>query len=109
MMSIMSPVQEIVDLGAQCLRIEAWAEPLFGASIVCYGVMVGAGDTLIPSAMNRGSMWIVRITLATLLAPHFGLAGVWIAMCIELWVRGAIFLIRLWSGRWSKKSVITSS
>lgn len=109
MMSIMSPVQEIVDLGAQCLRIEAWAEPLFGASIVCYGVMVGAGDTLIPSAMNLGSMWIVRITLAALLAPHFGLAGVWIAMCIELWVRGAIFLIRLWSGRWSKKSVITSS
>lgn len=109
MMSIMSPVQDIVDLGAQCLRIEAWAEPLFGASIVCYGVMVGAGDTLIPSTMNLGSMWIVRITLAALLAPTFGLIGVWIAMCIELWVRGSIFLLRLWSGRWSKKSVISSS
>lgn len=109
MMSVMSPVRDIVDLGAQCLRIEAWAEPLFGASIVCYGVMVGAGDTLIPSAMNLGSMWIIRITLAALLAPTYGLVGVWIAMCIELWVRGAIFLIRLWSGRWSKKSIISSS
>ncbi|MBO4722781.1 MAG: MATE family efflux transporter [Muribaculaceae bacterium] len=109
MMSVMSPVRDIVDLGAQCLRIEAWAEPLFGASIVCYGVMVGAGDTLIPSAMNLGSMWIIRITLAALLAPIYGLVGVWIAMCIELWVRGAIFLIRLWSGRWSKKSIISSS
>lgn len=102
MMSFMSPVQEIVDLGTQCLRIEAWAEPLFGASIVCYGVMVGTGDTLIPSAMNLGSMWIVRITLAALLAPTFGLKGVWIAMCIELWVRGTIFLIRLYSERWIK-------
>ena len=109
MMSIMSPVQEIVDLGAQCLRIEAWAEPLFGASIVCYGVMVGAGDTLIPSAMNLGSMWVVRITLAALLAPALGLKGVWIAMCIELWVRGIIFLARLWSGRWAKKSVLSIS
>ena len=109
MMSIMSPVQEIVDMGAQCLRIEAWAEPLFGASIVCYGVMVGAGDTLIPSAMNLGSMWMVRITLAALLSPSQGLKGVWIAMCIELWVRGIIFLIRLWSERWSKKSIISSS
>ncbi|MBR5119212.1 MAG: MATE family efflux transporter [Muribaculaceae bacterium] len=109
MMSVMSPVKEIVDLGAQCLRIEAWAEPLFGASIVCYGVMVGAGDTLIPSAMNLGSMWIVRITLAAILAPTYGLIGVWTAMCLELWVRGAIFLIRLWSGRWSKKSIISST
>ena len=109
MMSVMSPVKEIVDLGTQCLRIEAWAEPLFGASIVCYGVMVGAGDTLIPSAMNLGSMWIVRITLAAILAPTYGLIGVWTAMCLELWVRGAIFLIRLWSGRWSKKSIISST
>ncbi len=109
MMQVMSPVQEIVDLGAQCLRIEAWAEPLFGASIVCYGVMVGAGDTLIPSAMNLGSMWVVRITLAALLAPALGLKGVWIAMCIELWVRGIIFLTRLWSGRWAKKSVLSIS
>jgi len=111
MMSIMSPVSEIVDLGAKCLRIEAWAEPFYAASIVCYGVMVGAGDTLIPSFMNLGSMWIVRLTLAAYLAPRYGLIGVWTAMCIELCVRGSIFLIRLWSGRWAKKhsSLVSSN
>ena len=102
MMSIMSPVREIVDLGAQCLRIEAWAEPLYAAAIVCYGVMVGAGDTLMPSIMNLGSMWIVRLSLAALLAPTMGLAGVWTAMCIELCVRGTLFLLRLWHGGWAK-------
>ncbi len=102
MMSFMSPVQDIVNLGTQCLRIEAWAEPLFAVSLVGYGVMVGAGDTLVPSIMNFGSMWIVRITLAIILSSSMGLIGVWIAMCIELCVRGAIFLIRLCSGRWIK-------
>lgn len=109
MMAIMSPVQDIVDLGAQCLRIEAWAEPLYGASIVCYGVMVGAGDTLVPSTMNLGSMWVVRITLAAVLAPTYGLIGVWTAMCIELCVRGTIFLLRLSSGQWVKKSAFSYS
>lgn len=109
MMSLMSPVQEIVDLGAQCLRIEAWAEPLYAASIVCYGVMVGAGDTLIPSIMNLGSMWIVRITLASILASSMGLLGVWTAMFIELCVRGIIFLARLWSGKWTKKIAFSNS
>ena len=109
MMALMSPVQDIVELGAQCLRIEAWAEPLYGAAIVCYGVMVGAGDTLVPSLMNLGSMWIVRITLASILVTSMGLPGVWTAMCIELCVRGTIFLIRLWSGQWSKKISLSNS
>ncbi len=102
MMSIMTPVNEIIDLGVSALRIEAFAEPLFAASIVCYGAFVGAGDTLIPSSMNLGSIWIFRITLAIVLAPTMGLNGVWLAMCIELCLRGLLFLLRLKSGRWLK-------
>jgi len=106
MLAIMSPVQDIVNLGAQCLRIEAWAEPIYAVAIVSYGVMVGAGDTFIPSLMNLGSMWVVRITLAAILTPTYGLIGVWIAMCIELYVRGSIFLFRLLSNKWLKKTSI---
>lgn len=95
MMGIMSPVPEVVDLGARVLRIEAWAEPLFGAAIVSYGVMVGAGDTLAPCWMNILSMWVVRLSLSALLVGSMGLVGVWLAMCIELCLRGTIFLIRL--------------
>ena len=106
MMGIMTPVKEIVDLGVEALRIEAFAEPLFAASIVCYGVFVGAGDTLIPSSMNLGSIWVFRITLALILAPSMGLNGVWLAMCIELCIRGILFLIKLKSGRWLKAAKI---
>lgn len=101
-MALMSPVEEICSLGAGALRIEAWAEPMFAAAIVSYGVMVGVGDTLLPSVMNFGSIWAVRIPIAAILAPTMGLNGVWLAMCVELCFRGAIFLWRLISGAWLK-------
>ncbi len=102
-MSLMSPVQEICTLGVEALRIEAWAEPMFAASIVAYGAMIGVGDTMIPAAMNFGSIWLVRLPLAAILAPKMGLAGVWTAMCIELTFRGLIFLFRLLRSHWLPK------
>ena len=99
----MTPVEEIRMLGIGILRIEAFAEPMFAASIVAYGVFVGAGNTFVPSLMNFGSIWGVRLTLAERLATKMGLRCVWLAMCIELCFRGAIFLVRLWSGNWIYK------
>lgn len=102
MMEIMTPVKAIADLGAEVLRIQAWAEPMYAASIVAYGAFVGVGDTLWPAVMNFGSIWLVRIPVAAILAPTTGLVGVWIAMAVELTFRGLIFLWRLWSGAWLK-------
>ena len=102
LMGLMTPVAEIRDLGAQCLRIEAFAEPMFAASIVTYCVCVGAGDTLRPALINLGSMWLVRLTLAALLATQYGLVGVWFAMAVELTLRGSMFLVRLFRGKWNK-------
>ena len=95
LMTLMTPVEDIITLGTACLRIEAFAEPMFAASIVCNGIFVGAGDTLRPAIMSLASMWGVRLTLAALLASTYGLQGVWIAMAIELTFRGIIFLVRL--------------
>ena len=102
LMALMTPVRDIIDLGAAVLRIEAFAEPMFAASIVCYSVFVGAGDTLKPAVMNLCSMWLVRLTLAAMLAKDYGLRGVWTAMAIELTFRGLMFLWRLFRGRWEK-------
>ena len=105
LMSVMSPVAAIQALGAYCLRIEAFAEPMFAAAIVCNGVFIGAGDTLKPAIMSLCSMWGVRLTLAALLAREYGLKGVWTAMAIELTFRGVIFLCRLFYGHWDEKTV----
>lgn len=106
LMELLSPVREIVDLGTEVLRIEAWAEPMYAASIVAYGAMVGVGDTLIPAGMNFVSIWIVRLPIAAILASTMGLLGVWLAMCIELTFRGIIFLYRLLRGKWMQRGLI---
>ena len=98
--AFLTPVKEVQQLGTEVLRIELLAEPLFAASIVATGALRGAGDTLIPGILNLISMWGVRILLALLLVGKLGLHGVWIAMCIELNVRGILFLIRLARGKW---------
>ena len=104
-MALMTPVDEIIAVGAHCLRIEAFAEPMFAAAIVCNGIFIGTGDTLRPAIMSLASMWGVRLTLAAILAVTYGLPGVWTAMAIELTFRGIIFLTRLMQGGWLKKMI----
>jgi len=106
LMMIMSPVEEVVAQGTQVLRIEAWAEPMFAAAIVCNGVFIGAGDTLKPAFMSLSAMWGVRLTLAWWLSKDYGLKGVWLAMAIELTFRGLMFLGRLFFGRWNEKLIV---
>ena len=100
LLSIMTPDVAVQQLTVEILRIEAFAEPMFAASIVCYGIFVGARDTLIPCTMNLTSIWLMRIIPAALLASHMGLQGVWIAMAVELTFRGIIFLIRFRGDSW---------
>ena len=95
MIGLLSPVTAIQDLGTSVLRIEAFAEPFFAAAIVAYSVCVGAGDTLKPSMINLGSMWLIRLTLAYCLASQYGLRGVWFAMAVELSLRGMMFIFYL--------------
>ena len=95
MIGLLSPVPAIQDLGTSVLRIEAFAEPFFAAAIVAYSVCVGAGDTLKPSMINLGSMWLIRLTLAYCLASQYGLRGVWFAMAVELSLRGMMFIFYL--------------
>lgn len=108
MLATLTPDPSIQALGVRVLRIEAFAEPLFAASIVATGVLRGTGDTMIPSLFNLVSMWLVRLPLAALLSPQIGLVGVWSAMATELSVRGILFLWRLSKRNWSTKEVITA-
>lgn len=101
-MGLLSRDPEVIALGAKCLRIEAWAELLYGVSIVAYGCCVGAGDTLVPSAINLLSMWLVRLGLAVFLIPRLGLEGYWYAMAAELSLKGVVFAVRIARGRWMK-------
>ena len=103
MIALLTPDAAIRKLGAEILRIEAFAEPMYAASIVAAGVFRGAGDTAVSSVVSFISMWAVRIPLAAILAPVYGLPGIWTAMCTELIIRGVLFLILL-STRFRKRA-----
>ena len=107
LMGIFTADAAVIALGARVLRIEAFAEPMFGASIVASGAMQGAGDSTACFVLNLVSMWGIRLTLASLLAPRFGLVGVWGAMCCELCIRGLLFLVRLARGKWLEKGALS--
>ncbi len=103
MIALLTPDKAIRKLGAEVLRIEAFAEPMYAASIVASGVFRGAGDTAVSGILSFVSMWVVRIPLAAILAPAYGLQGIWTAMCIELIFRGILFLTLL-AVRFRKKA-----
>ena len=105
MIGLLTPNADIQSLAIQILRIEAFAEPLYGASIICAGIFRGAGDTLVSTILNFVSMWCVRIPLAYFLSSSYGLKGVWFAMSFELCFRGIIFLIRFSRNKWTKNFV----
>ena len=92
--NFLTPVIEVRSLATNILRIGLIAEPLYAVSIVASGALRGAEDTLVPSIMNLLSIWIVRIGLSIILVGSLGLVGVWIAMAVELSVRGILLLIR---------------
>ena len=103
MIRFISPEIAVIALGRKILRIEAFCEPFYGASLVASGAMRGTGDTFVPSVLKFVSMWCVRLPFAVFLRSRYGLEGVWAAMSFELCLRGILFLIRLGGKKWSKR------
>jgi putative MATE family efflux protein len=102
LISIFTPVTAVILLGASVLRVEAFAQPFFAASIICGGILRGAGDTKWPFYISIVGMWGVRIVTAYILAYPLGmgLMGAWIGMVADLFTRGVLSLIRYRSMKW---------
>jgi len=91
---MLTPVPEVQKVAAEILRIGLLAEPLYGVSMVASGALRGAEDTLVPSLLNLFSIWVVRLGLAVCLVGRYGIHGMWMAMAVELCVRGLLMLYR---------------
>jgi len=106
--------QPIVDAGVPVLRLVAFAMPPLSAIIVLTGALRGAGDTRFPILLTWIGFLVIRMPLAYLLTRsvvdlgslgtltgwNLGLMGAWIAMFVDLTIRGILFLWRFVSGRW---------
>ena len=96
-----------VALAAQCLFITSFAQLGFAATLVFGGVLRGAGDTLSVMVINIASQVGVRLVSVYVLTQvfHLGLTAVWMALTVELSLRGVVYFMRFMQGGWKHVTV----
>jgi putative MATE family efflux protein len=82
-------------------------QAFFAMGLVIRQGLKGCGDA-------KGTFWITLVSTVCVRVPlawffgvvmDYGLAGIWIGLCIELGIRGLLFLERFVSGRWERVRV----
>ncbi len=104
MMSLFTRDAQVIQLGAQVLRIVAVSEPFFAVVIIIEGVFNGVGDTKVPFVISVASMWGVRIlfTFVCVAVLHLGLVSVWLCMVADNLCRCFSLGTRYLRGGWTK-------
>lgn len=85
-----------IDMVVTALRIDAFAQPALAIGLVLAGALQGAGDTKSSMYSTAIGMWVIRVLGVYILGIHFdmGIAGVWLSIAIDLYVRAVFLLIR---------------
>ena len=91
-----SPSKQVLELASIYMIIAGSCEPGLALSLSIAGGVRGGGNTTIPLVINALGYYIVRIIPAKILAGVYGVAGVWVAMAIDDYVRGAVFALVYW-------------
>lgn len=94
----------IIELGATCLRIIAFAQIPMAVSFVYAWGLRGAGDTPPVFYATTVSAWVGRLGLGYLfvIVLDMGLAGAWYAMIADWLMRATFMGIRFFGGKWQK-------
>jgi putative MATE family efflux protein len=98
----------IVEAGVPVLRLIAFGMPPLASCIIFTSALRGAGDARMPVVFTWLGYFGVRIPLAYLLTWHrfeLGLMGAWLAMIIDITIRGSFFLWRFRGGQWQRMRV----
>ena len=82
--SIFSPVEEVINTGSLCLRVFALGYVFYAFGMVLIQSFNGAGDTKMPTYINFVCFWMFQLTLAyfTALSLEWGPVGVMISIVL---------------------------
>jgi putative MATE family efflux protein len=102
----------IVAAGVPVLKLAAWSMPALASCHILSSALRGGGDTRTPLAITLAGFFLVRLPLTawltwdavplpwgtqlglpTLPGLGLGLWGCWLAMQVDLWVRGAAYAV----------------
>ncbi len=95
LMRLFSPVDQVVSLGAEMLRLVALSEPFFGFMVVLEGIFYGLGRTRYAFFVETAGMWGVRILLTFLCVRvwDLGLRAVWYCMIADNVAKALLFAV----------------
>ena len=82
-----------------------WSFCLIGFKMAVDGLLRGAGDMTMFTVANLVNL-IIRVSLAMVLAPRFGIAVVWYAVPIGWLANWIISFAQYKTGKWKLKPVI---
>ena len=87
-----APNNDVASLARIYLILAGLSEPGLALAMTLGGAIRGGGNTLIPMILNATSLYLFRVLPAALLIGSLGVIGAWIAMFIDVYLRGIIFL-----------------
>lgn len=119
---IFTPQPVHLELAPHLIMIAGFFQVPFAVAIVTRAAMRGAGDVRVVMLMTWVTTYLVRLPLAYALsgvdiplwngqvienpfAPHPTLYGLWLGLCIEMGIRGVIFITRFLQGGWTRVRV----
>jgi putative MATE family efflux protein len=97
----------VVMTGIGALAVVGVGQPAQAVIFALGGALRGAGDTRYPLLVSFVSWFALRLPLAYLFAFVFGLglAGIWLGVTVDYFVRAALFAVRFRSGAWARVKV----
>jgi Na+-driven multidrug efflux pump len=97
----------LIELGVLLLWIDVLVQPAKAANIALSFSLRAAGDSRFPAIVGATLMWTVGLGSALGLAfgLRWGVAGIWLGMAVDEWVRAVINGWRWKSGAWQSKGV----
>lgn len=89
------------------LRINGLMEPFLAVAMVLTGALQGAGDTMMPMAIEFVTSGVVRLPLAWYLGVKlgYGTTGAWIAMAFSTFLYGVMIAAWFKYGNWRTRKV----
>lgn len=100
--------QEIARLAAQLIVLSIFLETGRTFNLILINSLRAAGDAKFPVYMGLISMVGVSLPLGYLLAFQLdlGLAGIWLAIAADEWIRGILMFLRWRSRAWERRSLV---
>lgn len=96
----------VLELGRQVLFVEIFLGVGRALNIVMVRALIAVGDVKTPVTVNVVSSWVFAVGGGYLLGVGlgWGIVGMWIAMCVDEWLRAGYLVATFARGGWRRRA-----